>query len=404
MTYITPDDWHANHNLAPGDARLPQKPMQPVMSWSASKGLAPTPPMRGYFGPRPHYPKETRTITQSPWAVSDVMWGVHGLDDLPVAIRRNLPRQFLADGLDATSAYARADQILAAANDKMKREMQASAATNTSIAIGLNFIPVVGSVIAVVYGVVMGISNAHYKSEAAKVMAGLQTELNQLGADYQIRLQRVLDQVFEEVKPTAIQLSISNQPLNGLGTLGRNIFKDVADAIFNPAVQVKGLLKVAAAPVHYAATGAAHVIGGKTASVIMKADDATYGDASRMANKLVDVSHAMTGEDLLDRARRAADDARVAFRQKMDQLYTEQVTLAASPQYRASLIVTIARYLRENPIAGQLLTGQINAANASPQELQEAQNISTSMNSKASTILPAIAAAGAALIFLGVRH
>lgn len=79
MTYLTPDDWYANHGLAPGDARLPQTPMQPTPG-----NLAPTPPMRGYFGPKPPIPPlyAGPGKTVSPMAVSDVMWGVHGLGAL----------------------------------------------------------------------------------------------------------------------------------------------------------------------------------------------------------------------------------------------------------------------------------------------------------------------------------
>ena len=83
MTYLTPDDWYANHGLAPGDARLPQTPLQPTPG-----NLAATPPMRGYFGPRPPIPTlyAGPAKTVSPLAVSDVMWGVHGLGALGAGI------------------------------------------------------------------------------------------------------------------------------------------------------------------------------------------------------------------------------------------------------------------------------------------------------------------------------
>ncbi len=54
MTYLIPDDWALNHGIAPGDARGPQPPPEPVPQWAgdhdgmwggnASKGLKPAPP------------------------------------------------------------------------------------------------------------------------------------------------------------------------------------------------------------------------------------------------------------------------------------------------------------------------------------------------------------------------
>jgi hypothetical protein len=425
VTYLTPDDWYANHGLAPGDARLPQKPMQPVASFSASKGLAPTPPMRGYFGARPTFYQTPSTLTtRSPFAVSDVMWGVHGLGNVPVVMVEHRPgytgrkigRRVAADVIAASllglgdgstisqeEAFAISSAIIEKAQEKIKKEIQLAAASNASIAIGLGFIPVVGVVIGPLYSIVTGISNGHYKREAMKVMSGLQNELNELGVAYQVRLQAISDQAFAEEKPAAIQLAISGQALEGLGDLGKFKFKKVFDAVFNPAVQFKALTKVAAAPVHYAVKGAAHVVGGQVGRQLMRADTAAYGGAIKLADKAVQLTHALTGEDILDRTRAAADQARRDFTANMDAQFAKAVAGIQSPQYRSSLRLAIAKMLRENPQIGSLLSASPGQP-ATEQQLAAAQQFNATVGSPGLTVLPGIVAAGAVLLMMGLKH
>lgn len=391
MTYLVPDDWYANHDLAPGDARLPQKPMQPVASFSASKGLAPTPPMRGYFGPPPtHYVTPSNLTTRSPFAVSDVMWGVHGLGQTPA--------------MDATTAYAAADKVLAEAQEKIKKQIQAAAAVNVAVSISLTAIPVVGWVVGPLYGIVTGITGSYYKNKAMEVLSSLTNELERKGVEYQLRLQGVLDQVFEEVKPQAIQLAISNVSLNGLGRMNGDMggfsWKKVVDYAFNPVVHAKAIAKVAILPgkaLSKAATAIAP--GSSVAEELNRFDNRVDRDLNQASEDAQNALDVMSGERALEKAQEAARKARADFDTEMNRLYAIEVAKANSAEYRASLIVTIARFLRDNPIQGQILAGGVNASNVTPQEMEAAAKVL-----KPSTVLPGIAAAGAVLLVMGLKR
>ena len=390
MTYLVPDDWYANHNLAPGDARLPQKPMQPVASFSASKGLAPTPPMRGYFGPRPTlYVTPSNLTTRSPFAVSDVMWGVHGLgQDAPA--------------VDSTAAYVQADKVISAAQDKIKKQIQAAAAANTVTAIALSTIPVVGWVVGPLYGIVTGISGSYYKNKAMEVLSSLNNKLEKIGTDYQVRLQQYLDRVFEEVKPQAIELAISNVNLNGLGGLGEFggfSWKKVIDYAFNPVTHMKGVVKIALLPGKGITKAVSAVAPGSSiAKDLNRFDNRVDSDVNKYADKSQNVMETMSGERSLEKAKEAANKATSDFIAKMEELYAVEIAKADSAEYRASLIITIARFLRDNPIQGQILAGGVTAQNATQQDMQAAAKVLTP-----SRILPGLAAAGAALLVLGLK-
>src|SRR5271156_6515217 len=232
MTYLTPDDWYANHGLAPGDAKGPQQPMQygPWMN-------PPVPPMRGYFGSRPPKPSlaPASGLTVSPFAVSDSMWGnsppppgVNGLGHLlpayfpPFASRAmkaklaglgcicGPPRQLggpLGDGsADATAT-------IAAAEKKMKAEIMEVAATNLAIGIGLSCIPVVGWAVGLVYSLVTTITEEKYQRAAQKVMADLQTSLQTFAGNLDLQMAALQAQVFDANKAAGIALATSTTPL-----------------------------------------------------------------------------------------------------------------------------------------------------------------------------------------------
>lgn len=437
MTYVVPDDWYANHNLAPGDARLPQKPMQPEVSYSASKGLQPTPPMRGYFGPRPPQPPPARGTT-SPYAVSDVMWGIHGLGAVPMPVQvvhrpghfeRQVASRTIADMMTAAlfglgadgqdQAYANADAVLAAASKKITRDMQISAAAASGVAIGLACIPLVGAVLAPLFSIVSGISSAHYKQAAAKVMADCQNTLTQLSVAYTTKQQAVLDAVFEQEKDAAIQLALSGQALNGLGAFGGlGVFGDLADiwsklksaggkvvkVATSPATQLKAVMKVAATPLHVALQAVTKIAPASVSHTLTHVDAMTYGKVIAAGNTLVKTEHVLTGEDILDKANQASAQAIASFRAVMDKQLADRTADAQSEAYRAALRITIAKAIRNNPDVGSLVVDPVTAQNASAGQLLAAKNIVDGLNNPFLTVLPGIVAAGAVVVVLGAHH
>lgn len=421
MTYLLPDDWYANHGLAPGDAVLPQKDMQP-----GPGNQAPTPPFRGYFGPRPPPPdlQQGPGGTVSPFAVSDSMWGVNGLGALvPVRIvhrpgyeARRVGTKVAADliaagllsGLGAGrmpplasrkmraqlagccvgpplllggplgDGTADANATILAAQKKMKAEIMEVAASNLAIGIGLACIPVVGWAVGLVYSIVTTITEQKYQQAAQKVMAGLQVDLTKFAGNLDIQLQAVQSKVFDANKDAGIQLAVSGQPIPNL---------DASCASTAPP----------------AAPPAVHGLGDVFSSINKQVERATVavGIAAKNAgNAVTTVAKAITGQDILNRARAAASKAYAQATAQMQAQYNTAVANVQSPAYAQSLIALIACRIRQDPSIAQMVTERTALESAADSDTGAA---AAGVQSTTSAVVPGVMAAGAVLLvgFIG---
>jgi hypothetical protein len=470
MTYLIPDDWYANHGLAPGDARLPQGVLQPLPG-----NMAATPPMRGYYGPRPPQPPPS-SATISPWAVSDVMWGNSppppGVSGLGVAVvpqpvyvvhrpgrtLRQVGTKVAADliaagvlsslgavripplasramraqlaGLGCPCAgpprqlggplgdgAADASATIAAAEKKMKAEIMEVAATNLAIGIGLACIPVVGWAIGLIYSLITTITEAKYQRAAQKVMADLQVQLQQFAGNLDQQMATLQGQVFDANKAAGVALATSSTPLpsnvNATTCVVSNPPAAPAAAsaasgqLPSPAASVASTVGLAS---NQAATPApapavpVNGLGSVFSSIntqIQRATSATDQALRTAGTAVADVAKAITGKDILDRARAAAA---TAFTQASAQMQAQYNTAAAnvqSPAYAQALVLVIACRCRQDPSIAQMLMQTTDLEVAAGSDTS-AFGAAVSVGKIPQTALMTGAAAAGAVLLVGI--
>lgn len=491
MTYLTPDDWYANHGMAPGDAKLPQGILQPRPG-----NMAATPPMRGTFGRRAPVPSlaPSRGGTVSPWAVSDVMWGnsppppgvggyalgaepvqlvppkplvtaqpvyvVHRpghearqvgtkvVADLiaagvlsslgtvlaypiPHAPRtqsiRQVPRTVTIPPFASRSMVARlqglgycgpprqlggplgdgsadATATIAAMQKKVKTEILAVTATNLAISIGLECIPVVGWGLGLLYGLITGITEAKYQRAAQKVLADMKVALLQYGAQLQAQLADLQSQVFDANKAAGIALATSTQPLPS------NI--NISTCATTPPSASSSVVTPpppAAAPVN--GLGRIQGLGSVFSSIntqVQRATAAVDQAARKTGTAVANVAKAITGKDILDRARAAADTASAQVKAELLAQYNTSAANLNSPAYAQELVLVIACRIRQDPSISQMLLQTTSLEEASGADSSQVQAQLQSLGAGGipqTAILTSAAAAGAVLLvgFLGSR-
>lgn len=352
MTYLIPDDWYANHGLAPGDARRPQLPMQ--------RGLVPTPPLRGVFG-RP-----------------------------VVAVRRRgwVSPYDVPDSLGSLGAESIAD-ILGRLQKDMKEAALKQAAISTGISIGLTAVPVLGWAAGAIYAVVQAVVSTKYQKEAQQVMADTERKAKEIVAGYELKLAQAQNRVFEEEQSAALQMAISCDlpaPMSGMG--GWDPWEDVKKAA--KKVTVKTVIKLAVAPSLVAATAVAKGIQSATDSKTIDRLTDPIIKADRAVDKGIDT---LSGKEGVLKAEQASAQILADVRRTMQEQYDLNMGEMAKPEFRANLRLQIARNLRADPSVDALVKARCGAT----QRVLTAAGV-TSGKSSAPVIA---AAAAAAMLFLG---
>jgi hypothetical protein len=446
VTYLTPDDWYANHGLAPGDAKLPQGILQPLPG-----NMAATPPMRGYFGPRP--PKPTLRpgpgATISPWAVSDSMWGnsppppqLNGLGTvLPVPLQyaartqsiMQVPRTVRIPPFASRAMAARlsglgcpcagpprqlggplgdgaadASATIAAMEKKIKAEVMEVAATNTAIGIGLDCIPVVGWAIGLVYSLVTTITEAKYQRAAQKVIADLQTQLQQFAGNLDIQMAALQSQVFDANKAAGVAMATSTTPLPSTINASTCVVTTAPPA---PPAVASGTLPTAAASVAASLNTTSTPVNGlgdvfsSISTQLQRATAATYQAAKTAGNAITTVAKAITGQDILNRARAAAATAYTQATAQMQAQFNLAAANVQSAQYAQNLVLVIACRIRQDPSIAQMLVQTTSLESAAGSDTGGFASTAKIAGIPKTSIYTAAAATGAVLLvgILGAR-
>lgn len=392
-TYIIPDDWYANHGLAPGDARLPQKPLEQGGASDAAWGdgtsgrLVPTPPMRGYFG-RPPYPLPRPLPpglkTRSPFAVSDVMWGMHGLAG-------NDPK---------------IDAVLAKMKKQMRNIAIEQAAISSSISIALLVVPVVGQVASAFYGIIQLVVGSQNKLEVQSILADTQEKAKAIVAKYNLKLSDAQDRVWDAEANGAAQLAVSCTDLQGLGgwfgnilsNFGiKNIVRKSALYVVNP---IAPLVKPAQKLLNKAAPKAvSHV----TDQAIAK----PTAQMEKNVNTAVDV---LSGQEAVKKAKAARTKVLAEVETSSVSQYKKAVVAMDTPVFRANLRKQLAIKLRSEPSILATLTQQCAVLPTTGRGVDPRTGIPYA---KVDESIPAaakaapwagLAAAGAVMLVLGLGH
>jgi len=411
MTYIVPDDWYANHNMAPGDARPPQPALELI------RRNKPLPPIRGSFGRyiRP-LPASTRTV--SPFAVPDGLW-VQGIMSRQAARAAGLGEE--AKPLPAASHEQTLQELLERTSKELKRQIietsVAQAATSLTVSIviaSISWVPVVGWIIAIVWAalqLVFSWSAAKYQREAERIMSDLSLELQTMGAGYQRQLDAIKLQVFDQEKAASIRLALSNEsleepkPVQGLGA-------DWWKKLISPVYHATKVLQVSAKPV-LALVKAANQANLPGADKVLVSLNKTGALVQKLQNKDLDIYSGASGESVRNIARQKAGEARILARAEFEEQFKNAKIFFNSAEYRSALRRNTAQYIRDQPFMSELITNargaaaqnvvvqMVNTGVIPQQEVAAAAYaaaVKEDQRNQAATILPAVGAMAAVLL------
>lgn len=149
------------------------------------------------------------------------------------------------------------------------------AALNTGIQIGLIFVPVIGQAIAGLLSLMNMILGQVYERQIQRIIADTMAAIQTRASAAQAKIEAAGNQVCIEEYPTAIQLAMSNQTFNGLGSIWTSITgavkavpQQIKQVISDPKSQTKfltslnpiGLTRLAVKDVQKAAISTAKAI------------------------------------------------------------------------------------------------------------------------------------------------
>ena len=356
MTYILPDDWYANHGIPPGSGVPPQPPMQPEPG-----NLAPTPPIRGYFGQRPRVFKPRGTV--SPFAVNDSMFGL---------------------GSDP-------NQVMIELQKDMKELMIKQAALVTGITLALNVIPVAGQAAALVFSAVQGLIGSRYAKKAQEIVADTQNKALLIGSDYELKLQAAQNEVFAQEQDAGMKLALScsGQVAAANGLDGFSL-KRIVKSILNPITHIKDVLKPVGKVVSFVAP-----------SEVDRFIDKVDNKLDRAEEKFENVIDTISGERAVEKAEEARAQVLHQVRTIMEDRYRTAVVEMDTEQYRVALRQSIASMLLENAAVAELAR-QHCSLKSSVVPGMGPNPLTQSANAGKGTI-GAIAAGAAVLLMMGLN-
>lgn len=361
MTYVLPDDWYANHGIPPGSGVPPQPIMQPRPG-----NLAPTPPIRGYFGMPPR-PRKPSRWTVSPFAVNDSMFGL---------------------GSDP-------NKVMVELQKDMKDLMIKQAAMVTGITLALNVIPVAGQAAAIVFSAVQGLIGSRYAKKAQEVVADTQNKALLIGSEYELKLQAAQNDVFLQEQDAGMQLALSCSgqvaALNGIdaGLLGFSLKKFIKSAL-NPISHIKSVLKPVGTVVKFVAPDAVD-------KMIDKADN----KLDTAEEKFENVIDTLSGERALEKAKEARTKVLSQVRTTMEARYQVLVAEMDSEEYRVNLRKSIASMLLENAAVAELAKQHCSLTSSALPGM--GPNPLTKSADAGKGVFGAIAAGAAVLIMMGIN-
>ncbi len=316
MTYLLPDDWYANHGLAPGDARGRQPILQPRPGNEVT-----SPIMRGYYGRPPIAMLKTRAVALRPFMDTDVMWGVNGLHGMP-------PRGLLS-GLGGQETI---QQVMSRLKKDLKADAIKQAAAGTAIAVGLNAIPIVGIALSAVFSAIQAIGGAHYQNEVKEVMADAQNKAKVIQSEYEIKYEAAQNAVFEQELAAGMTIASTCQGMHGLGDFWSKA-KDVISKVTSPV------------------TTTIRRVGAE----VRRVDSRIGAEAKREVEDI-------TGASALNDAQAARDKMLIKLRADLEAQYQQAVANMDSLDFRTQLRGILASKILDDSAASQLIRAQCGLA------------------------------------------
>ncbi len=275
------------------------------------------------------------------------------------------PRFGYQPGLAASSADG-SDESLKQTTKETGRDLKkaaiASASAQMGIAVGIMFIvPPIGTIVGAVYAVVQYFVGSHYSARVKEVITSTVKSIKKKQQEAETAVLAATDAAYAQELPAAQALALSNQPLEGFMSSVGHAFRSAGKAIEKSASQVKDVhllvtkkavdagVKVTMAPVHGVLRGAASVTGGSLSREVTRWDDKTHQDARgliKYGGNPELTTNVITGKQQLIIAEKKCAELKKNAYAQIDKLRTETLAKIASPAYRQTLRVNIAKALR----------------------------------------------------------
>lgn len=121
----------------------------------------------------------------------------------------------------------RMNRIIADYGRDVRTAAIAGAAADTGISIGLAFVPIVGPVLSLAYGVIKSLTGSRLQAQAMVILAETQQEAMILEATWNAKMQKLQEEVVKQETPGSIKLAIGlalgddvvGAPVQGLGNV-----------------------------------------------------------------------------------------------------------------------------------------------------------------------------------------
>ena len=284
----------------------------------------------------------------------------------PMQLQRRVPSRPVAvarypfdggwrdEGMSGLGAVDPVQEELAKLVAKMKTNIIAQTATIAAVVITLQFFPVVGTIISGIFSIVSGLTSAALKREGERMLADFQDEMMRTGAAFQAKVDEASSLAFEEEKPAAIQLALSNATLTGLGTLDGVLSNILSSNVFhtltNPLRIIKlRLLAPILTPTRLISNAVSNLpVVGHTAEDVGQAAERVETQVDRPIAAVDSAVDTVTGVKGLQDIEQAIANARPRAIAQMQAMVTETIAKINSPAYRSMLRNNIAKAIRNS--------------------------------------------------------
>jgi hypothetical protein len=244
------------------------------------------------------------------------------------------------------------------------------AAINTSISIGFNFIPIVGSAVAALFSLLSAILGSYYSDQCKAAVATFTNAMQLLAATYQAQVTAAQYAAVQAEAPAAIQMMLSGQvtastpaapSMQGLGHSWEDTLNSVVHWLANPLKMLHPVLRLN----HEVITDLNDVLAKSKvpalvslAGELQKANSTLYNDTVRAQAAIDNVINISTGQAALIKTQEAIAAATTQCTAEFSSQAGIAIANINSAPYRAQLRIEIAQQLLTDPSVADLMTRQ----------------------------------------------
>ena len=296
--------------------------------------------------------------------------------------------------------------IMTKLTSQMRTLALEQAAINTSISIGFNFIPIVGSAVAALFSLLTAILGSYYSDQCKTAVAAFTSAMQLLAATYQAQVTAAQAAAVQAEAPAAIQMMLAGQvtastpaTVQGLGHTWEDTLSSVVHWLANPLKMLHPVLRLN----HEVITDLNDVLAKSKvpalvslAGELQKANSTLYNDTVRAQAAIDNVINISTGQAALIKTQEAIAAATAQCTAEFSSQAGIAIANINSAPYRAQLRIEIAQQLLTDPSVADLMTRQA--------ALTPGGTLTIPGATTPSKLLLALPAVGAAAAVLAIAH